>query len=455
MRFHPQDLTLQELVESLGSSNKAILQHILGCNSCLARARYFLEARPNAVKANNVVALDRWVATTRACSESSSAQLDRLQSAFEREREQAGQLVQELLNQSPERRRLLARNHVRFQTWAVCDHLLNRSWELNFSAAARAEEIARLATEVGDLLDDSRYGHERVEDLRARAWAYLGNSRRILSDLAESESAFERAMCHLKEGTGEPMERAVILDLRASLYRAQRRFDEALRLLRRAVATFRELGETHRAGRSLMGMAFVHQVQGDPEEAIPLIYQAIDLIEPEREPRLVFSAWHGLIDNLAELGRYLEAHKLSIQARPIFQRFSEPWAQNPRKVVEARIARGLGQREQAEALFLAVRTALMEEGAPYDVALVSLDLATLYLEQGRNDEARRITEEALPIFNSRRIHREALAAFLSWSKAVEAGHAEAGMAAAVASFLKRSRHDPSLKFERPGSPARS
>lgn len=453
MRFHPQDLTLQELVESLGGSNKAIFQHILICQSCLDRTRLLFQ-RASAAPApnNNVVALDRWVASTRSCTEGSVSQLDRVQAAFERERAQAGQLVSELVTQTRERRRLLALNQERFQTWGVCDKLLNCSFELNFSSPADAAELAQLATEISQLVNGSRYGYERVEDLRARAWAYLANSRRILSDLPGSEAAFATAMLHLKEGTGEPMERAVILDLRASLFRAQRRFDEALRSLRRAVSTFRELGETHRAGRSLLGMALIHQYTGQPEQAIPLIYEAIEAIEPEREPRLVFSAWHGLIDNLAELGRYLEAHKLSLQARPTLQRFNEPWALNPRRWVEGKIARGLGQADLAEAHLLAAHAGFLKERTPYEVALVSLELAALYVEQGRNDEACRVTEEALPIFTSRGIHREALAAFLGWKEAVEKGQARADLAARVASFLKRSRYDPSLRFERQGSP---
>ena len=58
--------------------------------------------------------------------------------------------------------------------------------------------------------------------------------------------------------------------------------------------------------------------------------------------------------------------------------------------------------------------------AAYDTALVSLDLASLYAEQGRMAELKRIAEEMVPFFSSRQIHREALAALDYWRQAVEA-----------------------------------
>jgi hypothetical protein len=175
----------------------------------------------------------------------------------------------------------------------------------------------------------------------------------------------------------------------------------------------------------------------------------LELIDPSREPRLMLVAWHNLIDDLAETGQFMEAQKLITKALPFYQQFHQPWSRNPRKWVEGKIARGLGQQDHAEALFLAARNGFLAEGAAYDVALVSLDLASLYAEQGRMAELKRLAEEMVPIFSSRQIHREALAALAFWRRAVEAEKACADLVAGVASFLKRARHDPALRFERP------
>ena len=52
------------------------------------------------------------------------------------------------------------------------------------------------------------------------------------------------------------------------------------------------------------------------------------------------------------------------------------------------------------------------EAALIGQSVASLDLAALYAAQGRTAEVRRLAEEMLPVFTSRRIHREALAALI-------------------------------------------
>ena len=145
----------------------------------------------------------------------------------------------------------------------------------------------------------------------------------------------------------------------------------------------------------------------------------------------------------------MEAQRMLIKARPLYQQFPHPWSQNPRKWVEGKIARGLGQRAQAEKLFLAARDGFLLASAAYDTALVSLDLASLYAEQGRMADLKQVAGEMLPIFSSRQIHREALAALAYWRQAVEAERAGLELVAGVASFLKRARYDPALRFEKP------
>jgi tetratricopeptide (TPR) repeat protein len=372
-----------------------------------------------------------------------------MEALYERERADAPSLFNELAQYPLEHHTLLVRNCPRFHTWGFCEALLLRSQELNFQDPTAAENQAFLALEVLDHLDPARYGAESLEDLRARSWSYVANSRRIRADLRGAEEAFALAFAALKRGTWEPMEKALLLDLKGSLLTTQRRFSGALGLFRRAVAIFLEVGETHRAGRALVKMSTVHYFANEPEQAIPLLYQALDLIDLTREPRLLLVASHNLIDNLAELGKYMEAQKLLVKARPLYKQFPQPWSRYPHRWVEGKIARGLGQIEQAEALLLSARDGFLAEGSAYDMALVSLDLASLYAEQGRHAEVRQIAEEMLPIFSSRQIHREALAALTFWRQAVQAEQHCLDLVQGVASFLKRVRHDPDLRFQVP------
>jgi len=87
--------------------------------------------------------------------------------------------------------------------------------------------------------------------------------------------------------------------------------------------------------------------------------------------------------------------------------------------------------------------------AVFDTALVSLELASLYAQQGRTAEVKRIAEEMMPVFSSRQIHREAVATLTFWKQSVDAERAGTELVNGVAAFLKRARHDPELRFQPP------
>jgi tetratricopeptide (TPR) repeat protein len=278
----------------------------------------------------------------------------------------------------------------------------------------------------------------------------MGNARRVASDNRAANEAFDKALRHLRKGTGDPLERALLLDLKSSLLRDQRRLEEAMHLLMRALRVYRDVGETHRAGRVLIKLSTLHEYAGTPERAIPLLQEAFTLIDADREPRLLLSAQHNLINTLAEAGRFMEAHGLFMQARCVYARFPDAWTQNRRRWLEGKIARGLGQAYEAEAHLTAARQGFLAENATFDTALVSLDLASLYAMQGRTAELRETAEEVFSALSSGQLHREALAALSYLCQAAAAERASLEVVTGVAAFLKRLRHDPGLPFRQPG-----
>jgi tetratricopeptide (TPR) repeat protein len=451
LKIHPHDVVLQEFAASFSEDHSECLEHLIQCPSCRIRLRLLLRSHPSEAL-TNVVPLARGHRTPASYDPGLnriSRSLWRIQSSYAKERAEAPALLAELLQHAPEKRPLLVRNSTRFHTWGFCELLLQHSGEQNFRDPAIGESLAQLALEVMDRLDVSHYGAEPLEDFRARGWAYVANSRRIKADLRGAEEAFALAFASLRRGTLEPMDRAVLLDYQASLLRAQRRFDKAMSLLRRAARIFLDLGEANLASQALVQMATVHSIAGEPERSIPLLYQALALIDRCCEPRLLLSAWHNLVNSLTDSGRFMEAQRLLAKTRPLYRQFLQPSVQNRLKWVEGKIAGGLGQKEQAELLLLAAREGFLGTDAAYETALVSLDLALLYAEQGRTHELKRLAEEMLPIFSSRKIHREALAALAFWRQAVETERAGLDLVTRVASFLKRAEHDPELRFERP------
>lgn len=367
------------------------------------------------------------------------------------ERADALARLAELMEQLPERREMLMRNHRRFQTWGLLERLIEHAREQCFVDPVAAESSAQEALQLADVLDADHYGAERIKDLRARAWGFVGNARRIRFDLDGAKAAFDIAFAHLRQGSGDILERACLTEYLASLLRAQRRPAKAEQLLLRILRTYRALGETHRAGRILVSLSVGNEMMGTPERSIPLLREALELIDAEREPRLLWSAHHNLITALAEAGRFMEAQGLFIQARPLYARFPDGHTQNRRHWVAGKIARGLGQVGEAEVHLRAAREGFIAKGFADDGTLASLELAALYAEQNRTAELKQVAEETLAIFASRQIHREALAALRFLQQAAMAERANQELVRGVATFLKRLQNDPELSFVQPAS----
>jgi hypothetical protein len=83
----------------------------------------------------------------------------------------------------------------------------------------------------------------------------------------------------------------------------------------------------------------------------------------------------------------------------------------------------------------------------YDVALTLLEEAILLLEEGREAEVKLLAKELEKVFESKGVHREALAALRLFQEAAEREEATPELARRVLNYLFRARHDQGLRFE--------
>jgi len=444
VKKHPTDLHLEGLYLEQDSERRRMLFHVTGCPRCLERIGEIL----------------RRCAAERAMPDSEEPDRggrepgpDDVAGPFvlmlQGERLDAPELFLDLLRQPPELRAAFLLSDSRLHTWGFYELLVERSLETATRDSALAEELGLLALGLSDHLRADLYGADVIEDLRGRAWAHVANARRVRSDLAGADRAIAEARKHLRKGTQDPLEIAVLLDLEASLRRAQRDLPTAGRLLRQAAEIFLSHGDPHRSGRALVKLSTVHYFAGELDEALSLLKRSLVLIDVEQEPRLRLCAQHNRVFYLTEAGRIEEAREVYRETRPLYRDFTEPWVQNRRKWVRGRILRGLGRPGPAESLLLAARDGFLAEGIPYDTALVSLEIATLYAEQGRTAELKQLAAGMLPIFSSLHIHREALAALAFLTQALESEAAGLDLLAAVADYLRRAAHEPELRFQPP------
>ena len=363
------------------------------------------------------------------------------------ERREAPRLMAELFAYGPREREILARNAGRFQTLAVCELVIETSFEERFRDSGRAVELAELGLLLAQQLDGERYGRSVVQDLQARGWAYLGNARRMAFDLAGAEEALAQAERLAETGSADPLEEAKILDLRASLLADQGHFEQAAELLEVVIDIYDGLRESHRKGRAMIGKGVFLGYGGWPEEAIRVIRRGLALIDWDGEPRLVLMARHNLAWFLNECGRSEEALEQLQRFRHAYAEFEDPWTRLRLSWLAGRIAAGLDRFQEAEEKLSEVRCRLLDGGCGYDAALVTLDLANLYLRGDRRAEVKRLGGEMFTLFLTKDIHHHAASALAVFQQAAEVDQATPRLVREIAAYLHRARRNPALRFE--------
>jgi hypothetical protein len=108
-----------------------------------------------------------------------------------------------------------------------------------------------------------------------------------------------------------------------------------------------------------------------------------------------------------------------------------------RRGQEGKIAAGLGDLRSAEAIFRENRAAYERHGMPFYVALAALDLAAVWVRQGRFAEVYEAADQLVGSFSALGIGREALASFLLLREAARTEQATTALINTVATQLER------------------
>jgi tetratricopeptide (TPR) repeat protein len=369
-----------------------------------------------------------------------------IDAALARSRAEAPRLLEELLPLAPEDRLAGLHADSRFVSWGLCELLVRKSCQTAAREASEAVHLADLAVHVADRIADGGLFEESwVYQLRSLAWAALGNAHRVQGNHPGAERSFDMADSWWEAGTKDTEDalgyEPIILDLKASLRLAQRRFPEAIELVDDAVDLFLhgEHRDPHLAGRSLVLKGFLLTEMGEEDAVIHVLKKASGLIDPDREPRLVLCIRHNLVDNLSKMGRYKDASDLLPDLRELAAVQGGELDRLRLRWVEGRVAAGLGDPERARQLLGGVRQAFLDDRNPFEAALATLDLVASYLEEGSTAEVRVLADEMVAVFRDHNVPREALAAVLLFQEAAHHDGATAALVREIAGSLTRAR----------------
>jgi len=292
---------------------------------------------------------------------------------------------------------------------ALVESLFEQSWASRYDSPREMVRLAHEAVEVALGLDPAVVGARRAADWQARAWGELANAQRVANDLWEAQHSFGEAFRLLERGTGDRLLKVRLHDFHASLLGTQRKFAFALEALDVVYHLYQEIGDVHLAGRSLITKAIYMHYSGRSEEAIALNERGFNLIDEQRDPGLPTLAIQNQLWFLVACGRFLEARDL-LERNQYRSRDCGQLIAIKLRWLEGQIDYGLGELTAAEAAYREVKREFEKAGLGFAEALVDLDLALVWMRQGRTVEAEAVVIEAAGVFAAFEIHREALAA---------------------------------------------
>lgn len=297
-------------------------------------------------------------------------------------------------------------------------------------------DASRVAVEAALLLPAHGTHRAIVWDTRAEAYARQANALRLVERYDEAWSQWAHVEACLEKGTDDLLLAVELAQLKSSLARGQRRFDEAAALLHKASSLAAACGSPLLESNCHLKLGVVHLYQQDYEAAKACLLSGAERLDPQRDEEALMGALHNLALAAAESGAVRHALVIIGANFDRYSRHASPLFQLRLKWTLAKMSRELGDVLAAGAAFDDVRREFLRRDLPYDASLASLDLALVYLELGQHGRVRALAEQMLAVFTAKQIPREASAALLLF---VEATRREEATAESVSSLLARLR----------------
>jgi len=318
--------------------------------------------------------------------------------------------------------------------------------ERQFITSYDASDYARATRLAEQLLAAARRQMPDDPEVMAYAWYYLGAARRALGQYVEAEEPLKQAIAIAQRAFGNTEDVAEVLVELGATYSESGRFEEADAMLRQALGIFRRARNNEGIVNAQYALAYLYMQQGRYAEADVLFKQALELGERVlgRDDAALGYVLDSLVDLYLYQGRVDAAEPLAERSYDIRRQavgpdhieyaaslWSRAWVndeqeryvdaealykqalaiankrlgQHHRYTAELRfdlahMYQKIGRTEDAEPLYKSclesVNVTLGEENFPQTVWAYNA-LASLYLDQGKRDEARELLNKGVQL----------------------------------------------------------
>lgn len=361
--------------------------HVAGCKSCQAAA-----TRPRLGPEGEPVS--PYAAAIRRVAERSAPRATR----HERQRRRAPGLVDQILALPTAEWDRAIRSSPRFHSYAFARQVLSASKAGWTDDPARSQRLAELALEVTNRLSHVEYGRRNLNDLRSKAWGYVGNCRRIRGDFVEVPSMLGAASDSLLKGSGLVVDRARLIGLTMSYCIDTERFAEAEELSLEVEEIAGDLSDSTLKARNLIKVSRIDDILYRYDRKLEAAQKIERLLPDDNHGHLRGVFLVGLAYAKAQAGDRSEARSIlaSVDANFGIGGRRIDWAH--RDWVDANVCRMMGDLVECLVLLRRSRRTFVKVGLPLRAAFVDLNLAETYVDLGQSERAVRTVSAGLPLF---------------------------------------------------------
>ncbi|WP_344300372.1 ATP-binding protein, partial [Streptomyces murinus] len=259
-------------------------------------------------------------------------------------------------------------------------------------ANSREYDAAALA-----LLDAARSSGDGPAQVRASV--VLANAHQLSGRFAEADESAQESL-RLGASCSDPLARCWAANIRGAMAFYQRRYDDAEKHLKQALADFRDCADRAGEASVLCNLSRIHVVTGRPHSAVELAQQGVDMYETLGHAVKNANGRYALGMALTQNGRHLEAAERLREALRVFRESRQRLWEGMTLFRLAELDLTAERPAQASANAEAALTVLRGIGGEWRRGNVLTVLGRALDGIGQSGRARVCWQEALSIYES-------------------------------------------------------
>lgn len=338
--------------------------------------------------------------------------------------------------------------HPQYRTPGFVRRLIAETDRLIDSKPAEVVELTALAVEVADNLDVTQWYGDTIPRLRGAAWRERAYALYYVGRHVEALAAADRAGEHLARVAVSEYDGARLMHVRALIFRALERYDDALVALKSAAATLGEFGDERRATVAAAFEAAVAYSTRDYRRALQLFQYLADYARATGDLHTLASAQQNVAACQRELKDFESALRSFGSAVALFEELGMEAERVRARWHVGRVLLAEAKYPEAASILCAVKDSYARLEILDKAAIVAIDLAEASLMQGRFLEVVEACHHAISFYQQSALpySANAMTALGLLGEAARAGRATTADVKRTRTYLENLPREPKLLF---------